>query len=232
MDRTDSKSLWDAIWGEKREPTNPLEAYLMQGIDMTLDNESPVPQDEFMEYLLELQASAPPYKFPKAEVDNLSDEDLAMEVLDWFSRKITDWDKQYEILISQPKPCQHAYVCKITVDEISNGGYSQLFYNKKAAYGDNMPKVIEIAIEGFGEIGLQQLRDMTKKSLVIYQKNQHLYKDVKPIFALPPEGLLPHQSLRTNVFDELDNMYINCDQNNVFAKIANYIRLHVDCFCD
>jgi len=203
----DNNELRDMIFGKNHKPQNPLEEYLMKGFDESLTEENPVcaPDDEFIRYLNDLKKNAPPYKFPKDNVHNMSDEELAMEVIDWFSTKITDWDKQYDLLVSLPKPCQYTYVCKITVDEIGNGGYKQLFFNLSQSFNDKMPKVIKIAIEGFKTIGVPHLADMTKKALEIHVKDE-------------------------NDYVILDTEYMGCDQNMIFSMIADYIKLHANCY--
>ena len=184
------------------------EEYLCKVFDSALGGEDfrDISYEESMRLFKESYPNpTEPYEFPSIEeLADYHNGDLWIEVLNWITSRITDWDNEFQDLQKHPKPCQWVFACYTAVNEIGNGGFNQLFFNLKQSYGDNMPEFIGLAIDGFIEMREPQFGDMIKKALEIYPQN----------------------------YDELENEAMSNILEQVTNSIANYVRLHVDCFSD
>lgn len=104
-------------------------------------------------------------KLKSNEVTSIPDKELKEAVIYWMRGMFKkDWSDDFEVIHKLSKPCQYVYSCSIVVDEVLNGGLTQLYINSSARF-------IESAIHGFLEIGSEELFKILAESLNIYSQN-------------------------------------------------------------
>ena len=83
-------------------------------------------------------------KLSKGEVGSIPDVDLKTAVMSWIRGKFNeDWTNQYEVIESLPKPCRHVYACCTVIDEVSNGGLNQLFFNSTGQFAHGIQTLFQ-----------------------------------------------------------------------------------------
>jgi hypothetical protein len=168
------------------------------------------------------------YKFlKKSELPDIPDTILERAVMNWMWTKCEDEYKkdndvdQYEVISSLPKPCQNVYSCRTVIDQVENGGLTQLFFNFSTPYA-------EMSIDGFLALGAPKLSEVMKKAVETYHQN-------KPALDSYDDGTQEgfFDSYQENVFEELDNMFYaeNRSKNSAnYIDSVKYIRQNTDCF--
>ena len=159
------------------------------------------------------------YKFLKnAELPDIPDVILEHAVMSWmWTKAFKEGVEQYEVICSLPKPCQHVYSCRTVIDEVNNGGLTQLFYNDTGQFA-------KMSIEGFLALGSPKLSEIMAKAIETYHQN-------KPVLDNYDDGTLESffDSYQEKIFEELDDKFYNeCDSINSFK----YIRQNAECFGD
>ena len=105
-------------------------------------------------------------KLKKGELSSVTEADLRTAVMSWIFGKFNrNWSNQYEVIISLPRPCRDVYACCSVVDEINNGGLNQLFFNSTGQFA-------QMAQEGFLALGSDNLSNIMKEAIEIYEKKQ------------------------------------------------------------
>ena len=151
------------------------------------------------------------------DIPGVPDDTLIDAVLTWMRNKFDeDWSDQYQIICSLPKPCQNVFSCSIVIDEVYNGGLSQLFLNSSAMFA-------VMSIDGFLALGSPQLSNIMEKATELYLQNKKLFnshnnrpEDISAIYE-------------AQIFDALDDAFCAESESVDFVK---YIRLNAAYFGD
>jgi len=159
-----------------------------------------------------------------SEISNISDDSLLFEMISWIRRYIgDDWDNQdtnaCEDILELPHPCQFVYSCCAVIEEVSNGGFNQLYFNTTALLAG-------IAQEGFLEIGAEKLAEVMRQADVIFNKIR---------LTLLPSAWCTIESFADSydqhVFHTLDQIFCDEVESCCFDNLlVSYIRKHETCF--
>lgn len=159
-------------------------------------------------------------KLKKSEIPSIPNEDLRNAVMSWMWNKVDkDWDKQYEIINTLPKPCQYVYACCTIVDEVNNGGLNQLFFNSTEQF-------VKIAQDGFIAIGNVKLSKVIEEAIRVFNENKEKVDKYK-------DGSLESfsASYDENLFNKLDDDFI-VEEPNFNSLLETYIRKNEEFFGD
>lgn len=159
-------------------------------------------------------------KLKKGELSSVTEADLRTAVMSWIFGKFNrNWSNQYEAIISLPKPCRDVYACCSVVDEINNGGLNQLFFNSTGQFA-------QMAQEGFLALGSDNLSNIMKEAIEIYEKNKALLEKYKDGTLKSFSG-----SYCESLFDELDKRFFEVESG--FDNLMQaYIRKNENFFGD
>jgi hypothetical protein len=156
----------------------------------------------------------------KEEIPAIADEDLRFAIMSWISGQISDdCSNEFKVISSLPKPCQNVYACCAIADEICNGGFNQLFFNATV-------QLIQIAREGFLEMGEEEIDELLEKAIEIYHDNEEKLQQFV-------EGACDSAaaSFAQQLFHELDSKVV-CHEKEFDAMVVAYIRKNEEYFGD
>lgn len=97
-------------------------------------------------------------------IDTTSDENLLQVVFDNLSEKqSTDYEKEYETVLSWNKPRQAIYMIWALEAEVNNGGYNQFYFNSSGQFYKHLVDALKL-------IGANKFADLTKRANETFEK--------------------------------------------------------------
>ena len=97
-------------------------------------------------------------------IDTASDVNLLQVVFDNLSEKqSTDYEKEYETVMSWNKSRQAIYMIWIFEAEVNNGGYNQFYFNSSRQFYKHLPDALKL-------VGAAKFADLTKRANETFEK--------------------------------------------------------------
>jgi hypothetical protein len=97
-------------------------------------------------------------------IDTTSDDNLLLTVFDNLSSKQpTDYEKEYETVMSWNKSRQAIYMIWALEAEVNNGGYNQFYANSSGQFYKHLPEALKL-------VGAPKFADLTKRANDVYEK--------------------------------------------------------------
>ncbi len=103
-------------------------------------------------------------KLTEQIIDTTSDENLLQVVFDNLSEKQpTDYEKEYETVMSWNKSRQAIYMIWALEAEVNNGGYNQFYFNSSGQFYKHLPDALNL-------VGAIKFADLTKRANDTFEK--------------------------------------------------------------
>jgi hypothetical protein len=156
----------------------------------------------------------------KGQLASVADDDLKTAVMSRMQEKFNEKRiDENEVMESLPIPCRYVYACCTVIDEINNGGLTQLFFNTSKRF-------VSTAQEGFSVIGDEDLSRIMKEAIRIYEKNEER-------LAKYNDGTVESfsASYKEKLFDEFDNEFVK-RAIDFDSLLVCYIRKNENAFGD
>jgi len=97
-------------------------------------------------------------------IDTTSDENLLQVVFDNLSEKQpTDYEKEYETVMSWNKSRQAIYMIWALEAEVNNGGYNQFYFNSSGQFYKHLADALKL-------VGANKFADLTKRANETFEK--------------------------------------------------------------
>jgi hypothetical protein len=97
-------------------------------------------------------------------IDTTSDDNLLQVVFDNLSEKQpTDFEKEYETVMSWNKSRQAIYMIWALEAEVNNGGYNQFYFNSSGQFYKHLPEALRL-------VGANKFADLTEKANQTFEK--------------------------------------------------------------
>ncbi len=115
--------------------------------------------EEILANSVEAFKNRPIYKeLTEQIIDSTSDENLLQVVFDNLSEKQpTDYEKEYETVMSWNKSRQAIYMIWVLEAEVNNGGYNQFYFNSSGQFYKHLPEALKL-------VGATKFADLTEKA--------------------------------------------------------------------
>ena len=155
-------------------------------------------------------------------IDTTSDDNLLQVVFDNLSEKQpTDYEKEYETVISWNKSRQAIYMIWALEAEVNNGGYNQFYFNSSGQFYKHLPEALRL-------VGAKKFADLTEKANKIFEKeNEKITKYQDGTI----EGF--SKSYEDNPLNDFDTEFYELYQTENLQQIQiDYIRKHKPEFID
>ena len=105
-------------------------------------------------------------QFTEQDIDTISDDKILQAVFDNLSEKQpSDYEKEYETVISWNKERQAIYIIWILEAEVNNGGFNQFYFNSSGQFYKHLPEALKL-------VGAEQFSNLTKRANQIYEENK------------------------------------------------------------
>ena len=130
-----------------------------------------------------------------------------------------NWSDQVDVVLELPHPCQYVYSCRTIIDEVNNGGFTQLYFNSTGEFA-------KLAEEGFSEIGSKKLADIMRQA-------NDISVNAKLKLEEYDDGSIETfmKSYEEDFFNGLeDSFYKEIKMCDFGMLLVSYIRDHSDCF--
>jgi hypothetical protein len=103
-------------------------------------------------------------KLTEQIIDTSSDDNLLQLVFDNLSLKQpTDYQKEYEMVMSWNKSRQAIYMIWVLEAEVNNGGYNQFYFNSSGQFYKQLPDALLL-------VGANKFADLTKRANETFEK--------------------------------------------------------------
>ena len=97
-------------------------------------------------------------------IDTTSEDNLLQVVFDNLSEKqSTDYENEYETVMSWNKSRQAIYMIWVLEAEVNNGGYIQFYFNSSGQFYKHLPDVLKL-------VGANKFADLTKRANDTFEK--------------------------------------------------------------
>jgi hypothetical protein len=105
-------------------------------------------------------------------IDTTSNDNLLQVVFDNLSAKQpSNYEKEYETVMSWNKARQAIYMIWVLEGEVNNGGYNQYYFNSNGKFSNQLPEALEL-------VGANKFADLTKRANKSFEKeNEKITKD-------------------------------------------------------
>ena len=149
-------------------------------------------------------------------IDTTSDENLLQVVFDNLSEKQpTDYEKEYETVMSWNKSRQAIYMIWALEAEVNNGGYNQFYFNSSGQFYKHLPDALKL-------VGANKFADLTQHANDIFEKeNEKISKHQDGTI----EGF--SKSYEDNPLNEFDTKFYELYKTENLQELqVEYIRKH------
>jgi hypothetical protein len=155
--------------------------------------------------------------YTKKDFIEEDESDLFDAAMIWMAGKISDWEKETEIVATFSEPCQTVYACGAIWNEVMNGGFNQVIFN-------GTMKHALIAFQGFERLGLIALRNALVKGCQIYDTN-------KEQLSAFNDGSVDSfsESYELKLFDDVDREFVEEDKS-FYDTMVQYIKANIEFF--
>ena len=178
---------------------------------------------EQMEKSIEAFKNRPIYKVLTEQIiDTTSDDNLLQVVFDNLSEKQpTDYEKEYETVMSWSKSRQAIYIIWALEAEVNNGGYNQFYFNSSGQFYKHLPEALRL-------VGAYKFADLTQRANEIFEKeNEQITKEQDGTL----EGF--SKSYENNPLNDFDDEFYELYQTENLQQIqVGYIRNNKKEFID
>ena len=133
-------------------------------------NESSGLSEEFVEQMDESISAFQNRKiykeFTEQDIDTISDDKILQSVFDNLSEKQpSDYEKEYETVMSWNEARQAIYIIWILEAEVNNGGFNQFYFNSSGQFYKRLPGALKL-------VGADQFANLTERANQIYEENK------------------------------------------------------------
>lgn len=172
---------------------------------------------------LETFKNRPIYKELTEEIiDSTSDDNLLQVIFDNLSEQhTTDFEKEYETVMSWNKSRQAIYMIWALEAEVNNGGYNQFYFNSSGQFYKHLPEALKL-------VGANKFADLTKRANDTFEKEN-------PKITQHQDGTLEgfSKSYDNNPLNKFDNEFYNLYKaENLHQIQVVFIRKHKADFID
>ena len=178
---------------------------------------------EQMEQSIEAFKNRPVYKeLTEQIIDSTSDDNLLQVVFDNLSEKQpTDYEKEYETVMSWNKSRQAIYMIWALEAEVNNGGYNQFYFNSSGQFYKHLPEALRL-------VGAYKFADLTQRANDTFEKeNEQITKEQDGTL----EGF--SKSYEDNPLNDFDDEFYELYQSEKLQQIqVDYIRNNKKEFID
>jgi len=121
--------------------------------------------DEQIAQSIETFKNRPIFKeLTEHNIDTTSDDNLLQVVFDNLSEKLpTDYEKEYETVMTWNKSRQAIYMIWALEAEVNNGGYNQFYFNSSGQFYKQLPQALRL-------VGANKFADLTKRANELFEK--------------------------------------------------------------
>jgi len=178
---------------------------------------------EQMEKSIEAFKNRPIYKeLTEQIIDSTSDDNLLQVVFDNLSEKQpTDYEKEYETVMSWNKSRQAIYMIWALEAEVNNGGYNQFYSNSSGQYYKHLPEALRL-------VGAYKFADLTQRANDTFEKE---YEQITKEQDGTIEGF--SKSYENNPLNDFDDEFYELYQSEKLQQIqVDYIRNNKKEFID
>ena len=155
-------------------------------------------------------------------IDTTSDDNLLQVVFDNLSEKQpTDYEKEYETVMSWNKSKQAVYMIWLLESEVNNGGYNQFYFNSSGQFYKHLPKMLKL-------VGAVKFADLTQRANNTFEKEN-------PKITQHQDGTLEgfSKSYDDNPLNKFDDEFYKLYESENLQDIqVKYIRMHKTEFID
>ena len=155
-------------------------------------------------------------------IDTTSDENLLQVVFDNLSEKQpTDYEKEYETVMSWNKPRQAIYMIWALEAEVNNGGYNQFYFNSSGQFYKHLPDALTL-------VGANKFANLTKRANETFEKEN-------PKITQHQDGTLEgfSKSYDDNPLNKFDDEFYDLYKTENLQQIQiEYIKTHKTEFID
>jgi len=155
-------------------------------------------------------------------IDTTSDDNLLQVVFDNLSEKQpTDYEKEYETVMSWNKSRQAIYMIWALEAEVNNGGYNQFYFNSSGQFYRHLPEALKL-------VGANKFADLTKRANETFEKEN-------PKITQHQDGTLERfsKSYDDNPLNKFDDEFYDLYKTENLQQIqVNYIRKNKKEFTD
>lgn len=144
-------------------------------------------------------------------IDTTSDDDLLQVIFDKLSEKqLSNYEKEYETVMSWNKSRQAIYMIWALEAEVNNGGYNQFYFNSSGQFYKHLPDALNL-------IGANKFAELTKRANETFEKEN-------PKITQHQDGTLEgfSKSYDNNPLNKYDDEFYN------LYKIENLQQIQVD----
>ncbi len=165
----------------------------------------------------------PIYKnLTKQIIDTTSDDKLLQVVFDNLSAKQpTDYQKEYETVLSMNKARQAIYLIWLLEAEVNNGGYNQFYFNSSGQFYKHLPDALKL-------VGANKFADLTKRANDTFEKEN-------PKITQHQDGTLEgfSKSYDDNPLKKFDDEFYDLYKTENLQQLqVRFIRKHIIEFID
>ena len=149
-------------------------------------------------------------------IDTTSDENLLQVVFDNLSGKLgTDYEKEYETVMSWNKSQQAIYMIWLLEAEVNNGGYNQFYFNSSGQFYKQLPGALQL-------VGADQFARLTARANAVFEQEN-------PKITQHQDGTLEgfSKSYEDNPLNNLDEEFYDLYKMEDLQQLQiDYIRKH------
>ncbi len=168
--------------------------------------------EEQIEQSVEAFNNRPIYKeLTEQNIDTTSDDNLLQVVFDNLSEKLpTDYENEYQTVMTWNKPRQAIYMIWALEAELNNGGYNQFYFNSSGQFYKELPDALRL-------VGANKFADLTQRANNLFEKeNEKISKHQDGTI----EGF--SKSYEDNPLNDLDTEFYE------LYKTENLLQIQVD----
>lgn len=155
-------------------------------------------------------------------IDTTSDENLLQVVFDNLSEKHpSDYEKEYETVMSWNKSRQAIYMIWVLESEVNNGGYNQFYFNSSGQFYKHLPEALKL-------VGALKFADLTERANDTFEKEN-------PKITQHQDGTLEgfSKSYNDNPLNKFDDEFYDLyETENLHQIQADFIRKNKKEFID
>lgn len=160
-----------------------------------------------------------PSEITEEFINESSDADIELALMDFiWDIKLTDYDREYEIVTSLPDGLVMMYSTWILEAEVNNGGFNQYFYNSSNQFVDE-------AYEGLKTIGAVKHAELLKKAVDVFMSEVDMQKEMREKGTIEAFS----DSYKETKLNELDKLFYNLDEDLSNIRVK-YIRNNIQKF--
>lgn len=149
----------------------------------------------------------------EASMRAIPDEKIEYALINYIlEQKLTDYEKEKEIISSLPDGLIMLYSTWIFEAEVNNGGFNQYFYNSSNQF-------VEEAYQGLLEVGAVKHAELIKRAVDIFNDELDMQLKMREIGTIEAFS----ESYELTKLNEIDSLFYSIDENLSELRVR-YIR--------